>query len=1359
MMKYLLIVLLLLSGVAAAHTVTMNFAVRIEDNASSTVRVNDSDYTTSATFTNLTRDYISVNRSNVLAALVSAGNMFNARINTSFYKDLVNETVLMMLHLDNSTLDSSQYGNYVVARNGLDCSPSVSGKLNTACSFDGSDDFLNRTKIPDIEGSVNYTIAMWIKTAGVISTLIFDFLDTTDTDWNNGTQFRMMSQGSGATSNLTSNTTTVYSTLTDTNESDWGGTFINMAAQGANNDNITSNNVSGEYVDTFGASVYSNWTNITVNTEAYYGTEVGRGYGDGVDTTLPSVNMSELIGLWHLNDRVADSEGENHGLAQNGAQINTSGRIGNAGQFDGVDDRVDISFSESLNFSGLEEISISTWFWAKPNQEDADPRLVNQGNEIVLRIDAANQQIDWILNSFVGTDRVNSFSDSFNFSIWNHVIGTFNGSNLTIYINGKFERSANVGTGTYGGDLNSWAIGFNSPGVGYKPFNGSIDDVAIYNRTLSAGEVNDLFVRGNSSLDNNVTWGRVAYWKMDEDTWSVKDSSGQNNNGTSIDGVLYNSSAVFNSSLTFDGIDDVVTLPASLINVGESVTISAWFNSNNITAQDGIIESLDSSYHGYYMGFETGSADQVRCYFENNDTDSLTVIATTVLENNNWYHTLCSYDGSTLRIYLNGNEQDSGALTGNISLGEIPRIGAYDEGSDTNFNGSIDEVAIWNRTLSAEEIKNLYLRGAWRLNLSVRSCDDSACSGESFAPVTDTNFMGGTASLSAQGKFFQYNLTYVNKTEINLSSDNLTVNDVTVNLKSDVVTTGHFLSQIFDANTTVTWNNISVSSEAYYGTEVGRGYGDGDVGLPSVNTTGLVALYHFNNESAYNENDTHVYDFSGFGNNGTIVNDSYYELNDKVFGASSITFSGNNSYVDFGSDINISGIRNFTISLWINPETWDHVRFNGIISKRDNFTMEYDWEIYYDNATREIRMGIGPGPAEWLFLNDDVNPSTGVWHHLAVVKSNYSYTLYLDGVNLSSDSSTVTIPFSSASVRLGTVSDVSTFPPLTFNGSIDEVSIWNRSLSVAEIRNLYLRGVARLNLSVRGCDDDACSGEVFTSVTNTSFMGGLATLSLAQNRYFQYNLSYVNNTPFNGSSSVTVNDAVVGYTSSGTNASGLFTQHFGTSNIIDIYLDSSGYLNYYTYQGGAADVADSTGLYDDNWHHVAVTKSGTTGTIYVDGSSRASDTVASVTGTGEIVIGTRWDQSDPFSGTIDEVIVYNRSLSASEVNNLYRYNPYYVLTQITQDSKDNRFLATVTNATYLDVEDRFSMIDIARMVSTTFGNFAVNIPERYPIILRLEYDDIDIEGNLLWSGLGDLIMKNNGLNTRELPRVGIGLVR
>ena len=130
--------------------------------------------------------------------------------------------------------------------------------------------------------------------------------------------------------------------------------------------------------------------------------------------------------------------------------------------------------------------------------------------------------------------------------------------------------------------------------------------------------------------------------------------------------------------------------------------------------------------------------------------------------NDEWQHLTLVTNGTSSIIYLNGNvigsDNDANANipSGNKNL----MIGDYFNNQDTwwNCNGSIDEVMIFNRTLSADEIKNLYIRGADRLNVSAQSCDDASCSGDDWTEVDSNSTFGrvfGLGNLS-NNRYFRY---------------------------------------------------------------------------------------------------------------------------------------------------------------------------------------------------------------------------------------------------------------------------------------------------------------------------------------------------------------------------------------------------------------------------------------------------------------------------------------------------------------------------------------------------------------------------------------------------------------------------
>ena len=235
------------------------------------------------------------------------------------------------------------------------------------------------------------------------------------------------------------------------------------------------------------------------------------------------------------------------------------------------------------------------------------------------------------------------------------------------------------------------------------------------------------------------------------------------------------------------------------------------------------------------------------------------------------------------------------------------------------------------------------------------------------------------------------------------------------------------------------------------------------------------------------------------------------------------------------------------------------------------------------------------------------------------------------------------------------------------------------------------------------------------------------------------------------------------------------------------------------------DRASSDMVLDSStWYHLVGTYNGSVISLYINGAlDKSVDASGKFIQTNRtVLIGRRYDSSSyNFNGTIDEVVIYNRSLSAEEVYNLYTYglseptslvftsknyisssqgnttaalvtagtllnmrfnnsyNSTHYLLQATHAGDDNRFLFAVTNGSYTDVENKLSMIDTFRMVSSTFGNFITTSPIVFPLFIRLEYTNIDIDSSTDWSGTGQLRIRNSGVNNRNIPNLTLEVVR
>jgi hypothetical protein len=205
----------------------------------------------------------------------------------------------------------------------------------------------------------------------------------------------------------------------------------------------------------------------------------------------------------------------------------------------------------------------------------------------------------------------------------------------------------------------------------------------------------------------NVIDGVVLALPFDEGEGDTAfDYSGYGNDGTLVNSPEW-VDGKYGGALSFDGVDNYVEINESAsLNITEAITVSLWLRFNQIDINQGIIRSRsedgNNPWNVWYWNvgkfrFEVfiDGGSYVQVY---TDDDSVTL--------GDWIHFIGVFDGVTLKTYLNGVEQ----LHSLTAVGSIyppdsnVRIGEY----YGYFKGLCDEVRIYNRALSAEEIGNIY---------------------------------------------------------------------------------------------------------------------------------------------------------------------------------------------------------------------------------------------------------------------------------------------------------------------------------------------------------------------------------------------------------------------------------------------------------------------------------------------------------------------------------------------------------------------------------------------------------------------------------------------------------------------------
>ncbi len=192
---------------------------------------------------------------------------------------------------------------------------------------------------------------------------------------------------------------------------------------------------------------------------------------------------------------------------------------------------------------------------------------------------------------------------------------------------------------------------------------------------------------------------------------TATDNSGNNNNGTLTNGPAWSASGKYGSAVLFDGTDDFINIPdASSIDLTNGMTMEAWVNPSNVTGFKTIIcKDRTTSNYTYTLAANNNTttvANQRPSSRLRIGSANQTVTGTSKLALNTWTHVASTYDGATFRLYVNGVQVSSLAVTGNITVTTDPlRIGGTTALSGQYFAGLIDEVRIYNRALTQAEIQ------------------------------------------------------------------------------------------------------------------------------------------------------------------------------------------------------------------------------------------------------------------------------------------------------------------------------------------------------------------------------------------------------------------------------------------------------------------------------------------------------------------------------------------------------------------------------------------------------------------------------------------------------------------------------
>jgi len=204
-----------------------------------------------------------------------------------------------------------------------------------------------------------------------------------------------------------------------------------------------------------------------------------------------------------------------------------------------------------------------------------------------------------------------------------------------------------------------------------------------------------------------ITSGLVLYYKFDEGTGTTTaDASGNGHTGTlsaTSSGIIptWTTAYIGAGALSFDGAHSYVdTGTDAALNPGSGdFSVVAWAKTSASDTRL-ILGKYNGSGDRYWLGAASGSA-----FF---DVNNVNATATATTSNNAWHHYVGTRSGSTITLYFDGSSIATGSSGAACAPGGNMMVGMFGANASFIWNGSIDEVAYYNRALSGSEVTTLF---------------------------------------------------------------------------------------------------------------------------------------------------------------------------------------------------------------------------------------------------------------------------------------------------------------------------------------------------------------------------------------------------------------------------------------------------------------------------------------------------------------------------------------------------------------------------------------------------------------------------------------------------------------------------
>jgi fibronectin type 3 domain-containing protein len=634
----------------------------------------------------------------------------------------------------------------------------------------------------------------------------------------------------------------------------------------------------------------------------------------------------------------------------------------------------------------------------------------------------------------------------------------------------------------------------------------------------AAGNVGPASAEASASVTPPPLVGLVGAWGFDEGLGTTTADQSGTGNAASISGAAWTPAGKFGSALSFDGVNDLVTIADSAsLDLTTGMTLEAWVRPTALgndwrTAlmkeqPGGLVYSL------YAAGGDTGTKVPTGEVYIGGFR---LADASTPLALNAWTHIATTFDGTALKLFVNGVQASQLLVTGSIptSTGAL-RIGGNTVWGEW-FQGDIDEVRVYDRVRSAAEITadmNTSISspdatppsapgtltatgGLGQVGLSWGAATDNVvvarynlhrATTPGFTPsaanriaqptgtsYTDSGLAAGTYYYKVTAEDQAGNVGPESNQATAASSADTTppVVSITAPAAGAIVNGGVAVNASATDNGAVagvqfrldganlgaedtsspygiTWDSFSATNGTHTLSAVARDAAGNTataanvaVNVQNTAAAGLVGAWAFDEGTG-----TTTADQSGRGNTGALANATWITAGKFNNG---LSFNGTNAWVSVPDSASLDLTTGMTLEAWVRPAVTGAWR--TAVMKEQSGNLVYG--LYANTSTNRPTVEAIIG-GSFRSLSGTAQLPTASWSHLATTYDGATLRLFVNGAQVGQLAATGSIAVSTGPLRIAGNGVWGEW----FNGPIDEVRVYNRALSAAELQADMARSI------------------------------------------------------------------------------------------------------------------------------------------------------------------------------------------------------------------------------------------------------------------------------------------------------------